>query len=578
MRGEGILSVRFEGRWSEKSRAVEAYTRMGLVSMAPQKIFNQKVRYRQKWTCEHVVYLATNVLETEGTALKHPFVTSIKQNFPEYMKNLTPALPAVFPAKGVSNRMARNLDNRESKVYLSQMVEKSLQQAVLQRRRSEISKDIRKRKYRTLYGKKLPIGVQAAMADILGVRVSKDAQTDEAPMKIRADQETQTPAVTVAVLNESEEEQQIEERKQELNKRSGLWREYPKPQPGKLHPEAANLFRGPDDPVLYNVVVQGQRKLITAAQYGELFPDKPRVTGSKEQNAKKSIKRQIRRRISRRFREREDEVKASYLLRKKGLDMEKQVVARRTASIVRLEELFMANFISEGYRGLPPKVEAMDPISSDEEWEAFIINEYRRKPWNYESERKARLTEEFSHVHEKRGSSESARSLAKAYLKNVDQPVRSDEQLVQEQEAGPSGEQSKQKARKREKVTQSKSKRSQAADQEADTDSQEVVLVPKPQTRATLKRNAKDSAHKKMLEAVAKKNDESASQETIGNSDADNSASMFSESTDSEGEEAESNKRRRHQEGKADKTKPKSGKNRRRSLSKSRSESPMEES
>ena len=56
---------------------------------------------------------------------------------------------------------------------------------------------------------------------------------------LKGEQATQTPAAKITFLNAEEEIQQADERRQQLEQRSGLWRDYPRPHPGKLHPEAA---------------------------------------------------------------------------------------------------------------------------------------------------------------------------------------------------------------------------------------------------------------------------------------------------------------------------------------------------
>ena len=106
--GRNSLSA-VRSRWSGRSSVIKAYTRIGLVALSPQKIFDQKVRYRCEWSYTSILYLAQNVVETEGAALSHPFVTNLKLFFKSYYNKMLLALPETFPDKGVSDALVRAL-------------------------------------------------------------------------------------------------------------------------------------------------------------------------------------------------------------------------------------------------------------------------------------------------------------------------------------------------------------------------------------------------------------------------------------------------------------------------------------
>ena len=55
-------------------------------------------------------------------------------------------------------------------------------------------------------------------------------------------------------------------------------------------------------------------------------------------------------------------------------------------------------FISEGFKGLPMKMEEMDPPHLDDEYEKQVITVYRIKPWNYESKRSLKRTDDAGQV------------------------------------------------------------------------------------------------------------------------------------------------------------------------------------
>ena len=63
--GHGILSVRYAGQWSKRSRALMHYTRMNLVSMQPEQIYKEVPCYNKKWSHQILSYIARNVVQNE---------------------------------------------------------------------------------------------------------------------------------------------------------------------------------------------------------------------------------------------------------------------------------------------------------------------------------------------------------------------------------------------------------------------------------------------------------------------------------------------------------------------------------
>ena len=113
------------------------------------------------------------------------------------------------------------------------------------------------------------------------------------------------------------------------------------------------------------------------------------------------MKLQIRRRISKRFHMKEDQNKANCIRKKENLPPVEEVECRYTKTIEKLVLLFLDMFVSEGYRGIPVKMEELDPYDSSDDYEDRVIQAYRRKPWNYEAERRFILTDEARKVHKK---------------------------------------------------------------------------------------------------------------------------------------------------------------------------------
>ena len=144
----------------------------------------------------------------------------------------------------------------------------------------------------------------------------------------------------------------------------------------------------------YKVKIDGKTQELTASEYSKKFPEKRRITNSKEVKMRTNKKQQIRHHISKRFHDKEEENKVACQAKKRGRPTRRTLSVRRTASVQMLQELFLKIFISEGYAGLPPKIEEEDPEDSSSEWEDLVITKYRTKPLDYESERLLALNDE----------------------------------------------------------------------------------------------------------------------------------------------------------------------------------------
>ena len=254
--------------------AVEAYTRLGLVSMDPEKNYKKKKRFRRDSTKKHIDYLAHAIVEKAGNGESHPFTSMFRQHFPRKYKYLQQSLPRKYPDPTAAGKMVRAVMDRKAKIYLGEVQTKKREQERLLQKRSIISKAIRRRKYASMYWKTLPPTTLAAMWDRDGVSQSEEVQTEEVRISSAdmqenfTDMETplmlcrsvQTVAATVEITgsidnDENAKPPEVMTPRIPRPDEDIIWCRYPVPVPGQVHPNVEQLFRGSAEEALHPVTI-----------------------------------------------------------------------------------------------------------------------------------------------------------------------------------------------------------------------------------------------------------------------------------------------------------------------------------
>ena len=95
--GESVSEIRNQARWTEKTKAFEAYACSDLVELGPQEIYNIDPKYHRKWSAVSIKHLMQCVVESPGLADNHPFTVMLKNHFNDTDKLFQPYLPTNFP-------------------------------------------------------------------------------------------------------------------------------------------------------------------------------------------------------------------------------------------------------------------------------------------------------------------------------------------------------------------------------------------------------------------------------------------------------------------------------------------------
>ena len=78
--GINISEIYYTGRWTDRSKAIEAYTRPDIVVLSPQAIYNQLPHYRRDWSPARILFIARHVVESPGDE-NHPYKLMVNQIF-----------------------------------------------------------------------------------------------------------------------------------------------------------------------------------------------------------------------------------------------------------------------------------------------------------------------------------------------------------------------------------------------------------------------------------------------------------------------------------------------------------------
>ena len=137
--GYFILTVRFIGRWMHNSSVIEAYTRLNLISLDPLLAQCDKPAFVREWKWLHILYIAWNTIQMQGTRMDHRVMKVLQQFFPDYWEKNAEILPSRFPAVATSYKLRAMIHNRRSGYYINQAIERKQYKLCLHNFRKEMS-------------------------------------------------------------------------------------------------------------------------------------------------------------------------------------------------------------------------------------------------------------------------------------------------------------------------------------------------------------------------------------------------------------------------------------------------------
>ena len=118
--GEDILSICSDGRWGEKSSAIESYLRLNLISMTPEQIFEEKPHYHHQWSQARLAYQARVMVQTPG-GTEHPHHQMLATYFPTFLAQYQHLLPSRYPGLVAAFKLQDQQRNRSSGQFLRGM-------------------------------------------------------------------------------------------------------------------------------------------------------------------------------------------------------------------------------------------------------------------------------------------------------------------------------------------------------------------------------------------------------------------------------------------------------------------------
>ena len=374
--GLNMRDIEDKGRWGTKSKAIEAYTRPDIVVLTPSTLWNDLPKYRRYWTPQRLAFLAKCLVEKPSEVNPHPFGAVLEVHFPE-LKQYDEELPEEYPHQQALARLAEIKENRRSGVYLKKFSAAEARKLRDCFSRGKVAQLLRREAKRRIKGACLPfsylrrtvkLGLTGNKATQVSVKkkefVSAGAQTDD------------------VVILSKEEFQEFKD--------SGSIKELEaSPLPRKPSLQQSIQIGFTDQP-LYDITEKGVKYVMTRKQFLHKKTMKPNMkTPGRSLSARKrfDLRSKIRRRISRRYREHRNNSKLKSYQRPSAAEDS----VKKTESVRRLIEFFMAEILEKGEAGLPVWREEYDPKTSSKEYEEAVLKQYRDKPPNYEQLLKVRL-------------------------------------------------------------------------------------------------------------------------------------------------------------------------------------------
>ena len=118
--GGSYLDIARDGRWTQTSRAMEAYARGGLADLHPDALLKHDDKYRKLWTPARLGFLTRNYVETYGLVSAHPHHKALLKLWPpSRIKALAEEEPPRhYPHKTVEARQEREAKDLAVKLKL----------------------------------------------------------------------------------------------------------------------------------------------------------------------------------------------------------------------------------------------------------------------------------------------------------------------------------------------------------------------------------------------------------------------------------------------------------------------------
>ena len=258
--GQSIIKIRHEGRWSEKSSSFESYSRLNLVAMPPEQIYEEIERYHRQWPFKHLYHLSENVVQTEGSCKEHPHARALAEFFPDFMQAFGPVMPRQYPHPVALSKMRQEEDDAKSKYYFKMWVAIEEAKKREHEHRSKLASAQHKDRNRRIKGDLLPAFYYTTAGDVSGVKCSVAVQT--IITAINRDQKDQCVQVE---LQDSVATVQPPEGEVGDGDAPGVMFDQTEPQ---LHPDAEQVFLS-EGVARYPLKVDGRTHLLSRAEYNE---------------------------------------------------------------------------------------------------------------------------------------------------------------------------------------------------------------------------------------------------------------------------------------------------------------------
>ena len=376
--GINISEIYYIGRWTDRSKAIEAYTRPDIVVLSPQAIYNQLPHYRRDWSPARILFIARHVVESPGNE-NHPYKLMVNQFFPELSAH--PDMPAWFPHTLAIEKMQNMEESITSGTHLKKFALERDEQNQQFQARNEQAKLVRKEARDRLRGKMILEPLPQSFTKHAGIKAGFSTcartQTDHTPIEL-SDAMVQTSPVVVLTTDQFK-----------ALKDSGAVPD--SPVVPAVPPVDSDVLDPLSEPV-FEVQSLGRKMKLTNREIRVRKMSDPELKRAKVSincKQRKALRARIRRRISKSFRDRRNYSTAAYLEKKSGrknlLDP-KQVVKdpRQTKTIKKLIDFFVSEYQQKSTAGLPVAMEEPDPPVTDDEYEAKVLAAYCSKPDNYE--------------------------------------------------------------------------------------------------------------------------------------------------------------------------------------------------
>ena len=133
--GRSITDIKFDCRWSERSKAFDAYCHTDLITMHPHEIYEQFPQSQKQWHDTRLLFIANKLVMTAGTVPGHPHHTVLVDEFSEQYKCMESEMPTVYPAPKALVCMASLREDAENEVYIKQQKSEAEQREWKHKRR-----------------------------------------------------------------------------------------------------------------------------------------------------------------------------------------------------------------------------------------------------------------------------------------------------------------------------------------------------------------------------------------------------------------------------------------------------------